>query len=98
MRSSNIAYFTPSMNDPALLEAIFTGRQQLAEALMARIRDSAETGNRHYSLVIGPRGIGKTHLVSLLYYRVKKDEALTRNCGSPGCRKTPMASALMPGC
>ena len=71
-----IVYFTPSMNDPALLEAIFTARHDLALHLMSRIRDSAESGSRHYSLVTGPRGVGKTHLVSLINHRVKQDAAL----------------------
>jgi tetratricopeptide (TPR) repeat protein len=66
------------MNDPALLEQIFVAREALAERLLSRIRDSAETGNRHYSLVVGPRGIGKTHLVSVIHYRVKNDPILSK--------------------
>jgi tetratricopeptide (TPR) repeat protein len=65
------------MNNAALLEAVFTAREDLARTLLDRIRDSASSETRHYSLVVGPRGIGKTHLVSLLYYRVKADAALS---------------------
>lgn len=71
-----IAYFTPSMNDPALLEAIFTAREWLARELIDNIRDSVSSGSRQYSLVTGPRGIGKTHLISLVYYRLKSDPSL----------------------
>jgi tetratricopeptide (TPR) repeat protein len=84
-------YFTPSMNDPALLEAMFTARQPLAEVLLSRIRDSAETGNRHYSLLIGPRGIGKTHLVSLLNYRVKEDQSLHKRLRIAWLQEDPYA-------
>jgi DNA replication protein DnaC len=73
----NISYFTPSMNEPATLEAIFTAREPLLQQLLSRIRDSAETGNCHYSLLVGPRGIGKSHLVSLVYHRVKANPALS---------------------
>lgn len=76
MTQPNIAFFTPSMNNPALLKAIFTARHWLADEIMNAIRDSVESGSRHYLLLYGPRGIGKTHLVSLVYYRVKEDESL----------------------
>lgn len=74
-----VAYFTPSMNDPALLEQIFVAREPLAKRLLSRIRDSVETESRHYSLVVGSRGIGKTHLVSVIYYRIKNDPVLSKS-------------------
>jgi len=76
MPPTSLAHFTPSMNDPALLEAVFTAREPLAQQLMSRIADSVDGQTRHYSIIVGPRGAGKTHLVSLLYYRVKRDPVL----------------------
>ncbi len=61
---------TPSLLAPETLEAIFVQREELAARLVELIRESVLTGNKHYSLLVGPRGIGKTHLVSLVYYRV----------------------------
>ncbi|MCG6941771.1 MAG: tetratricopeptide repeat protein [Thiohalocapsa sp.] len=67
--------FTPS--NPAKLEALFVAREPLARSLMASIRDSALSGNKHQRLLVGPRGIGKTHLVALIYHRVRADTELS---------------------
>ena len=61
---------------PETLEAILVQRHALAERLVKLIRVSALTDNKHFQLLIGPRGIGKTHLVSLIYHRVAKMEDL----------------------
>jgi tetratricopeptide (TPR) repeat protein len=63
--------FTPS--DGEKLEALFVAREPLATSLMASIRDSALTDNKHQRLLVGPRGIGKTHLITLLHHRVRAD-------------------------
>jgi tetratricopeptide (TPR) repeat protein len=67
--------FTPS--DPDKLEALFVARESLARSLMASIRDSALTDNKHQRLLVGPRGIGKTHLIALINHRVRADAELT---------------------
>ncbi|NJL68507.1 MAG: MarR family transcriptional regulator, partial [Microcoleus sp. SM1_3_4] len=61
---------------PETLEAILVQRHELANYLVENIRESALTANKHYPLLIGPRGIGKTHLVSLIYHRVSQMEDL----------------------
>jgi len=68
--------FTPSLMSTETLEAIFVRREPLAARLMQSIRESAFSETRKHSLLVGPRGIGKTHLVSLLYHRIKADEPL----------------------
>ena len=55
---------------PEVLEAIFVQRHALADDLVQRVRESALTGNKHFVLLVGPRGIGKTHLVSLVVNRI----------------------------
>ncbi|ETX03139.1 MAG: hypothetical protein ETSY1_01080 [Candidatus Entotheonella factor] len=70
LRDSFLSRFTPSLHTPGTLEAVFVQRQRLATRLVELIRQSSETANKHYALVVGPRGIGKTHLVSLVYHRV----------------------------
>jgi DNA-binding transcriptional ArsR family regulator len=67
--------FTPS--DPDKLEALFVARESLARSLLASIRDSALTDNKHQRLLVGPRGIGKTHLIALINHRVRADAELT---------------------
>lgn len=56
---------------PEKLEELFVQRQGLAHRLVELIRDSIVTPAKHHSLLIGPRGIGKTHMVSLLYHRIE---------------------------
>ena len=53
-----------------VLEQIFVQRQGLASELVERIRESVLTAVKSHTLLIGPRGIGKTHLVSLVYHRI----------------------------
>ena len=59
-----------------VLEAIFVQRQELAERLVELIENSVLTGSKQHTLLIGPRGIGKTHLVSLVYHRVRQLDSL----------------------
>ena len=65
-----IRFQTPSQMEPESLEAIFVQREPLAERLVDKIVESAKTASKHHALLVGPRGIGKTHLVSLVYNRV----------------------------
>ncbi|MEG4007001.1 tetratricopeptide repeat protein [Microcoleus sp. Pol11C1] len=76
MKNTFISRFTPSLMSPETLEAILVQRHALAERLVELIRVSALTDNKHFQLLIGPRGIGKTHLVSLIYHRIVKMEDL----------------------
>jgi Ca2+-binding RTX toxin-like protein/DNA-binding transcriptional ArsR family regulator len=68
--------FTPSRTEPDLLEEIFVQRQGLLADLVERVRESALTGTKHQVLLIGPRGIGKTHLIALLHHRITQDPEL----------------------
>jgi tetratricopeptide (TPR) repeat protein len=61
---------------PEVLENIFVQRQELAQELVDRICESVRTSAKHHTLLTGPRGIGKTHLVSLVYHRICKMEDL----------------------
>ena len=68
--------FTPSRTHPQLLEDIFVQRHGLLDDILEKAAESVRTGNRHHLLLVGPRGIGKTHLISLLHYRITQDESL----------------------
>jgi tetratricopeptide (TPR) repeat protein len=70
MKSPLIARFTPSLMAPADLEAIFVQRENLAQRLVEQIRESVLTPAKHHNLLIGPRGIGKSHLTTLVVNRV----------------------------
>lgn len=76
MRPDFLSYFTPSLMSAETLEEIFVQREELAQEIVDVVAESALTPSKHYSLLIGPRGIGKTHLVSLIYHRVCRREDL----------------------
>jgi len=66
----------PGRTAPELLEAIFVQRESLLQDLLERVTESATTGSKHHVLLIGPSGIGKTHLITLLNYRLSKESSL----------------------
>ncbi|NJR75874.1 MAG: MarR family transcriptional regulator, partial [Scytonema sp. CRU_2_7] len=72
MKSTFLSRFTPSLMAPEILEAILVQRHQLADYLVELIRESALTANKHFRLLLGMRGIGKTHMITLVYHRVSK--------------------------
>src|SRR5689334_21448961 len=74
--SNILSRFTPSVMTPEALEATFVQREKLVFRVLELIDDSVLTHSKHYTLLIGPRGIGKTHLVSVINYRAKAMTAL----------------------
>jgi predicted nucleic acid-binding OB-fold protein len=70
MANQMISAFTPSLMSAQELETILVQRQDLAQELFEKILLSATTPAKHYALLIGMRGMGKTHLVALIYYRL----------------------------
>ncbi len=62
--------FSPSQTNPELLEAIFVGRENLLQNVVEKMAESANTASKHHVLLYGPRGIGKTHFISLLKHRI----------------------------
>src|SRR5437879_3237877 len=71
MKATFLSRFTPSLMAQEALEALFVQREDLARRISEQIRDSALTSSKHHTLLVGPRGIGKTHFVSLIYYRIQ---------------------------
>jgi DNA-binding transcriptional ArsR family regulator len=79
MKSDNkksIWVFTPSRTDPRDLEFILVQRHQLLQDAVERVRESALTKHKHHLLFVGPRGCGKTHLVTLIVSRLLADPEL----------------------
>lgn len=74
---SYLSYFTPSQMSHEMLEAILVKRQSLAARLVEKVKQSALTETKHQTLLLGPRGMGKSYLVALVYHRVKALPELT---------------------
>ena len=71
MSTASISRFTPSTMSAELLERLFVVRQPILEALMKHVKGLGQTPSPHHTLLVGPRGAGKTHLISLVYHRSK---------------------------
>jgi hypothetical protein len=69
---STLSRFTPSLMSHELLERLFVARERTLDAVMARIDAAVGSRERNHTLLVGPRGAGKTHLVSLVYHRVQE--------------------------
>jgi len=67
-----LARFTPSILSSELLEQLFVAREHFVENVIGRIERLATTTERSHKLFVGPRGAGKTHLISLVYHRARK--------------------------
>jgi hypothetical protein len=76
MESHFLSRFTPSLMTQKALEAIFVQREDLLRSILERIGISALTHDIQNTLLVGPRGIGKTHLISMIYYRLQGMEEL----------------------
>ena len=71
-----LSTYTPSNTDPELLKRIFVQREKLLERIVDRLSRSMTTGDTHHILLIGPRGCGKTNLVSLAVWELQKNPQL----------------------
>lgn len=68
---SYLSYFTPSQMSHEMLEAILVQRHALAERLVDKVAQSVLTEAKHQTLLLGPRGMGKSYLLALVYHRIK---------------------------
>jgi DNA-binding MarR family transcriptional regulator len=66
-----LSRYTPSLMGRDLLERLFVVRDRLLDEIIRRIEAAARTTERNHTLLVGPRGAGKTHLVALAYHRTK---------------------------
>lgn len=67
-----LSHFTPSMMSPETLEAMFVKREALLARCVNDVATSVLTSAKLHHLYIGSRGIGKTHLISLLHHRLSQ--------------------------
>ena len=64
--------FSPGTVDPAELDARTVGRGALLKRLTDRIVSSAQDGSRPHTLLVAPRGAGKTHTLQVAIHRALK--------------------------
>ena len=65
LRSSR---YSPGNMNRESLEALFVGRGDVMEDVLSRVTKSIRSPEKHYVLLVGPRGSGKTHFLALAYH------------------------------
>ena len=66
-----ISRFSPWQTPKDQLEAIFVTREPILDNLVKRVLNAAASDSRQHTLIVGPRGSGKTHLLAMLYYQLQ---------------------------
>jgi tetratricopeptide (TPR) repeat protein len=71
--SSDIIFYrySPENMDKTTLQKLFVGRGKLFESLFSEIENVAKKNTPRFYLILGPRGIGKSHFLVLLYYEIQ---------------------------
>ena len=67
LRSSR---YSPGNMDRESLEALFVGRGEIMDDVLSRLSRSIQSQEKHFFLLVGPRGSGKTHFLALAYHRL----------------------------
>ena len=62
--------YSPGNLDRESLETLFVGRRSVMDDVLTRATRSIETSQKHYLLLVGPRGSGKTHFLALAHHRL----------------------------
>lgn len=63
--------FNPSLTPPEILLKTFIGRERELRRILSKLEECAGGASLRHFLLIGPRGIGKTHFILLIYYILK---------------------------
>jgi tetratricopeptide (TPR) repeat protein len=71
----SLSTFTPSTMPQATLEGMFVQREQLLQSIVQDLAASIDS-TKQYLMLVGARGMGKTHFVSLAYHRLKQKPEL----------------------
>ena len=73
---SNIGLYRSGVTSPERLRHTSVARQHLLDNAIESLRGSVGRKSKNHLMFIGPRGIGKTHLLSCIEDVVQSDEAL----------------------
>lgn len=73
-----ILCYNPHDESHETLEAILVGRGALLDEILADLRQQSSSASRQHWLLRAPRGFGKTHVLGLIYHRVRRDTELSQ--------------------
>ena len=74
---SNIGLYRSGVTSPERLRHTSVAREHIVDNSIESLRGSVGRKSKHHLLFIGPRGIGKTHLLSCIEDNVESDETLS---------------------
>ena len=60
--------YSPGNMNRKSLETLFVGRDDVMEDVLSRVTTSIRSQAKHYVLLVGPRGSGKTHFLALAFH------------------------------
>ncbi len=63
--------YSPENMDEAILRKLFVGREKLLKSMVKEIENAARNKTPRFFLIVGPRGIGKSHFLVLLFHEIK---------------------------
>lgn len=69
---NTVLSFAAKSVDPKILEQLLIGRDKNADHLLKIVKGIAKHGNNQQVLIVGQRGMGKTHLLRVLYSRAQE--------------------------
>jgi len=76
--SGIVGIFRPGIADPKRLVNTTIGRDYILQEMQQSLKEQKDRLNKQHSVFIGPRGIGKTHLLRLLQIAVNEDTELNQ--------------------
>ena len=74
----SILPYTPGNMSYEELKACFVGRQPLLDELLDTLREQAGASTLQHWMILGSRGMGKTHLIRLFHKEIIEDPDLTK--------------------
>jgi KaiC/GvpD/RAD55 family RecA-like ATPase len=64
--------YSPENMSEDVLKKLFVGKEKLLKSMVKEIKNAAKKKTPRFYLIVGPRGIGKSHFLILLYFEIKK--------------------------
>ena len=83
MSTVPLACFTPSLMPEEVLERMCVAREPVLKTLEKRVKKLGHTPSPNHTLLVGPHGVGKTHVIFLAYQRCTR---LTASQNDPSAR------------
>jgi ABC-type molybdenum transport system ATPase subunit/photorepair protein PhrA len=81
--TSHLGLYRAGLTSPAHRRHITVARASLVQDTLEILRGSMSRNSKHHFLFIGPRGIGKTHLLSLIEDEIAAASDLAAGYGFP---------------